>query len=162
MSNDDAVIGAVPTRSSNTSAVDTESATPRLGGNSCFVCGIANPIGLHVHFQLDGEVCRASFTPRAEHAGYDGVTHGGIVFSLLDDVMANGLWLRGERGFTARCAIRYRAHLPIGTGVHLEGRIVTRRSRLIETGGLVRDAASGVVYAEATAQFMLDRHAPQR
>lgn len=140
----------------------TATTASRPGGNSCFVCGADNPIGLHVHFHLDGDVCRGTFTSGAAHAGYDGVTHGGIVFSLLDDVMANGLWLRGERGFTARCEIRYRAHLPLGMGVELEGRVVARRSRLIETSGVVVGAANGVVYAQATAQFMLDRQAPQR
>ena len=47
------------------------------------------PHRLGVTFELDGDVCRGEFSPRPEHMGYDQVTHGGIVFSLLDDVMAN-------------------------------------------------------------------------
>ena len=62
-------------------------------GNHCFVCGPANPIGLAVTFRLDGDVCRAEFTPQPQHSGYDRVTHGGIVFSLLDDVMANWIYV---------------------------------------------------------------------
>lgn len=56
--------------------------------NHCFVCGQSNPMGLHVHFALVNEVCVARFTPGPMHVGYAGLTHGGIVFSLLDDVMA--------------------------------------------------------------------------
>ena len=46
---------------------------------------------------------------------------GGIVFSLLDDVMANWLWLQGLQCFTARADIRYRSELMVGTPVQLEG-----------------------------------------
>jgi hypothetical protein len=87
--------------------------------NRCFVCGPSNPIGLKLKFRIDGDVCRAEFTPAEQHMGYQGLTHGGIIFSLLDDVMANWLWLQGERCFTARADIRYREALPIGTPVRV-------------------------------------------
>ena len=64
--------------------------------NNCFVCGIDNPIGLKVEFSLLYYVCIGSFTPQMQHAGYDNLTHGGILFSLLDDVMANWAWLQGK------------------------------------------------------------------
>lgn len=123
--------------------------------NHCFVCGPANPIGLKVQFRLDEDVCRAEFTPEAKHMGYANVTHGGIVFSLLDDVMANWLWLRGEHSFTARANIRYRAELPIGTPVLLEGICAKRKGRLAMMEGKVIGLADGLLYAEATGTFML-------
>ena len=39
--------------------------------------------------------------------------HGGILYSLLDDVMANWSFLRGQRAHTARCEIRYRDVVPM-------------------------------------------------
>lgn len=123
--------------------------------NRCFVCGPSNPIGLNVSFRLDEEVCRGEFTPREVHMGYDGVTHGGIIFSLLDDVMANWVWLGGERCFTARADIRYRSELPVGTPIRLEGRCLKRKGRLIQMQGLVIRADDEAVVAEATAAFML-------
>ena len=81
--------------------------------NRCFVCGPGNPDGLQVRFRLEGDVCRAEFVPARNHGGYDGVTHGGILFSLLDDVMANWVFLQGEQCFTARAEVRYRRALPI-------------------------------------------------
>lgn len=127
----------------------------RERANRCFVCGPRNAIGLHVRFRLDAEVCRGEFTPGPDHVGYDGVTHGGIVFSLLDDVMANWLWLKGERCFTARAEIRYREPLPVGTAVALEGRLVRRRGRLVEMEGKVLRAGSATPIAEATGRFMV-------
>ena len=90
--------------------------------NHCFVCGPSNPIGLGVRFRLVEDLCLGEFTPDERHSGYRDVTHGGIVFSLLDDVMANWLWLQGLAAFTAKADVRYRAELPVGAAVRLEGR----------------------------------------
>ena len=123
--------------------------------NQCFVCGPHNPIGLKVRFRLENEVCRAEFTPDARHMGYRDVTHGGIVFSLLDDVMANWLWLKGIAGFTAKADIRYRAELPVGAPVRLEGRCRKLRGRLAQMEGkLIRQDDGGLV-AQANASFMI-------
>ena len=127
----------------------------RSESNGCFVCGPGNPIGLKLTFRLDGDVCRSEFTSSDIHAGYKGVTHGGIVFSLLDDVMANWLWLRGIQCMTAKAEIRYRGELPIGMPVRLEGRCLKRRGRLAVMEGLVIREDDDAVVAEATASFMI-------
>ena len=124
--------------------------------NRCFVCGPGNPIGLNVRFRIEDDVCRAEFTPDARHAGYRDVTHGGIVFSLLDDVMANWLWLKGIKCFTAKADIRYRAELPIGAAVRLEGRCLKRKGRLAQMRGKVIQQANDTVVAEATGSFMIE------
>ncbi|HEY5647621.1 MAG TPA: PaaI family thioesterase [Pseudomonadales bacterium] len=126
----------------------------RSESNGCFVCGQGNPIGLKLTFRLDGDVCRSEFTSHDEHAGFRGVTHGGIVFSLLDDVMANWLWLQGIQCMTAKAEIRYRDELPVGVPVRLEGRCVNRRGRLAQMEGRVIRQDDDVVVAEATASFM--------
>lgn len=123
--------------------------------NRCFVCGPGNSIGLNVRFRLEDDVCKAEFTPGTNHVGYDKVTHGGILFSLLDDVMANWLWLQGEQCFTAKADIRYRAQLPVGKTVALEGRCQRRKGRLaLMTGQAVR-VDTGEVVAEANGRFMI-------
>jgi len=126
----------------------------RSESNGCFVCGPGNPIGLKLTFRMEGDVCRSEFTSREEHAGYRGVTHGGIVFSLLDDVMANWLWLQGIQCMTAKAEIRYRGELPVGVPVRLEGRCVSRRGRLAQMAGQVIRQDDDTVVAEATASFM--------
>jgi uncharacterized protein (TIGR00369 family) len=124
--------------------------------NRCFVCGPGNPIGLGVRFRLEDERCLAEFTPDARHVGYEGVTHGGILFALLDDVMANWLWLRGERCFTARAEVRYRAPLPIGVPIRLESSLVRRKGRLVQLEGRIVRQDSADVVAEASGSFMTD------
>ena len=127
-----------------------------LDASHCFVCGPDNALGLKVSFQLrDDGVCVAEFTPGEAHQGADGVTHGGILYCLLDDVMANLLWLKGEPCVTARCEVRYREALPIGTPIRLEGTLLKRRGRLAEMEGRVMRQADEVVIAEASARFMV-------
>jgi acyl-coenzyme A thioesterase PaaI-like protein len=124
-------------------------------GNRCFVCGPGNPIGLKLRFRMDADVCRSEFTPGPEHAGYDNVTHGGIIFSVLDDVMANWLWLKRIKCFTARADIRYRGHLPVGCAVDLEGRMIRRKGRLALMEGLVIRRDTGETVAQASGSFMV-------
>ena len=130
----------------------SDSATARR----CFVCGPDNPISLGCRFERDGQLCVSEFTSRPEHSGYDGVTHGGIIFSLLDDVMANWLWLNGDVGFTARCEIRYRRRMPVGTRVRVEGWQEKRRGRMAQLAARLVDLADGEVIAEADARFMIE------
>ena len=125
----------------------------RPDANGCFVCGPSNPIGLRVAFRLEGGVCRAGFTPQSVHQGYDGLTHGGILFSLLDDVMANWLFLQGVRAYSAKVEIRYREPLPVGTPLLLEGRRKGKKGGFIRMAGTAARAEDGRLVAEAAGTF---------
>ena len=122
----------------------------------CFVCGPQNPIGLGVRFRMEGEVCRGEFTPGTDHVGFDGVVHGGILYCVLDDVMANWFFLQGVRGYTARCQVRYRQPVSVGEPLQLEGRLLRRRGRMAVMEGLLRRAGDGTVAALSEATFMLE------
>jgi len=128
----------------------------RPDANRCFVCGPTNLIGLKLHFTLDADqVCRTTFTPGPDHGGYDQLTHGGIVYSALDDVMANRMFLAGIRAHTARCEIRYRQPLAIGTPVRLEGRLVGQRGKVAFLEGRMFKVGDGSLVADATGTFMV-------
>jgi len=128
----------------------------RPDANRCFVCGPDNPAGLRLSFTVGADdVCRSTFTPGADHAGYDRLTHGGILFSALDDVMANWLFLKGVRAHTARCEIRYRQPLATGTTIRLEGRLVRRKGSVALMQGVALRADDGSVVAEADGSFMI-------
>ncbi|MBO6556552.1 MAG: PaaI family thioesterase [Pseudomonadales bacterium] len=127
----------------------------RSDANHCFVCGPSNPIGLKLTFEIRDDVCHSLFTPGKDHCGYDGVTHGGIVFSALDDVMANWLFLKGLKAYTAKCDIRYRDTLQIGTQVRLEGHCLRQKARLTQMKGIMIREDTDQVVAEAEAAFMM-------
>lgn len=131
---------------------------PRADANHCFVCGVHNAIGLRLTFKVAGERCTGRYTSHPDHAGFDGVTHGGIMFSVLDDAMANWFFLQGARGYTAKAEIRYRAPMPIGATAEIDCRLIKRKGRLVQLTATAIDAASGMTYAESQASFMLEEY----
>ena len=128
----------------------------RDDANNCFVCGPDNPIGLRIRFRLEGELCVGEFTPGNNHMGYNDVVHGGVIYSAMDDVMANWLFLKGVRAYTARCSIRYRHPVRPGSTLCLEGRLVKRKGKLAVLQGKAICKETAQVCAETEASFLVD------
>ncbi len=124
--------------------------------NMCFACGPDNPIGLRIKFSLDDGRCVGSFSPGAHHVGFPDIVHGGIIYSALDDVMANLLYLQAIKAHTARCEIRYRKALHVGQQINLSSWIETERRRLVVIKGEARLDEGGDLIAESTGSFMLE------
>ncbi len=120
----------------------------------CFVCGVENPLGLHLRFYQGepGEVV-AEYTISENYQGYPGVAHGGIVAAMLDE--AAGRTLMGDIDnprfmFTARLNITYRKNVPVGQPLRLVGRAVESRARAAKATSAIYDR-DGNVLAEAEA-----------
>ena len=120
----------------------------------CFACGPDNPIGLKINFSLNDGIVTAEFTANENHVGYENTVHGGIVYSALDDVMANVLYLQNIKAHTAKCEIRYRQALEVDKQVLLKGWIENERRRLVVLKGEMRLASNDSVIADAEASFM--------
>ena len=123
--------------------------------NRCFVCGPGNAHGLNIRFRIENGTCRASWCSTDAYMGYEGVTHGGIQFCLLDDVMANLLYLRGFTCVTAKADVRFRNPLGIGEAVELYGEMVRQRGPLAIIEGRIVRASDDTLIAESTGHFMV-------
>ncbi len=121
----------------------------------CFACGADNPIGLQIKFEIADERCTGQFTGTENHVGFENTVHGGIIYSALDDVMANTLYLQNLKAHTARCEIRYRQALAVGQTINLTGWIESKRRRLIVLKGEARLADDDTLIADCEASFML-------
>lgn len=120
----------------------------------CFVCGVQNPIGLHLSFYDDeeGRVV-AHWTPGEEHQGYPGVLHGGIAATLLDEAAGRVLTKKNLWMATARLELRYRQPVPIGQPLTVIGEIVRLKSRSLEARAEIR-LQDGSVAVEATGLYV--------
>ena len=118
----------------------------------CFVCGKNNGIGLHLTFQLEADMTYTEFVPQPDHQGYDGVVHGGILAALLDDAMANCLWLRGVAAVTAKMVLRYREPVQVGTRLFVYGRLLQEREKVATAEGWIT-TATGTRLVEASGTF---------
>jgi acyl-coenzyme A thioesterase PaaI-like protein len=123
----------------------------------CFVCGEANPAGVHVRFyeQEDGSVL-ARFTPEDQHQGYPGRMHGGVITAVMDETMGRAIMTRyGDNiwGVTAELTVRFRQPVPIGVELTAVGRITEERRRLFEGQGEMY-LPDGSVAVEASGKFV--------
>ena len=116
----------------------------------CFVCGQDNPIGLHLTFHEENDSYVSTFTPGPEHQSYNGVLHGGIISTLLDEIMARYIYAKGRLAVTAKLEVRFRASTPIGQPLTIRGRIVNKKGAMYEMAGTI-SLADGTVTAEGKA-----------
>ena len=121
----------------------------------CFACGKDNPIGLKIDFSFDGEFCSGEFTGQEHHVGWQSAIHGGIVYSALDDVMANVVYLQGRKAHTAKCEIRYRKPLQVGETILLKGWVEKEKGRLVILKGEARRKSDGVLVADCESSFIV-------
>jgi acyl-coenzyme A thioesterase PaaI-like protein len=122
----------------------------------CLVCGRDNPHGLHLHLHVDPDtgVVTCTFTPHAEHIGFEGIVHGGILATVLDEAMVWAATWSGKRFCVCgELNVRFRALAKIGDPVIVEAKIASSRPRLILAEGLIRDA-SGNVLVTSTAKYV--------
>lgn len=118
----------------------------------CWVCGPENSHGLQIPLTVEGDSVRTTFTPRPFHQGYSGVTHGGLIGAVLDDVMANCFYLRGETAYTVKMEVRFRNPCPTGRPFHVEAHIVERKGKFATAHATAR-LDDDTVVAEATGTF---------
>ena len=78
-------------------------------GNPCFGCGEANPRGMHLRFDRDEQRQRivGRFELGPEYQGATGFVHGGIVATVLDEVMSKVSRFFDVRAVTAELAVDY-------------------------------------------------------
>ena len=119
----------------------------------CYGCGDRNPEGLHIDFEVKGNLVSGRFLLRKEHQGFPGVAHGGIAAAALDEAMGWAMYAGGAWAVTARMEIRYRRPLPLGEEVTVTARVVRDRGRRLEAEGRI-ESSSGEVLAEAKGLFL--------
>ena len=123
--------------------------------HSCFVCGDSNAIGLKLRFQTDGQVVRTHFTPQPEHVGFKQVVHGGIIATLLDEIMVWACAVRTRRfAYCAEMTVRFLKPLQPGEEVMASGELAAnRRDKIFEAKADLKNRA-GEILASATGKYL--------
>jgi uncharacterized protein (TIGR00369 family) len=123
----------------------------------CFVCGLANPAGLHAAvFEMESGEAVAIFRPSEQHQGYPGRLHGGIAGTILDETIGRAIMCstKGEVwGVTVEFTARYRKPLPLGVELRVVGRIVKDSSRFFEGTGEIL-LPDGTVAVEGRGRYV--------
>jgi uncharacterized protein (TIGR00369 family) len=123
---------------------------------SCFVCGSRNVAGLNLRFWTDGRVVRARYLPRTEQNGFVNVVHGGILATVLDEVMVWSCAIHTKRfSYCAEMTVRYVAPAEVGQEIIATAELVeNKRERLYLARGELKSAAGGRLIAVSTGKYM--------
>lgn len=120
----------------------------------CFVCGEANPHGLHLRSRVEGDRVVIRYTPRDADLGWRHIVHGGLSMTLVDEVMTWAAILALQRAcVAAEITVRLKQPVQSGQPIRVEGWTVDRKSRLALTEGRIIDAA-GTVLATGTGKYV--------
>ncbi len=114
----------------------------------CVVCGRENPLGLRLSLHVDepGGIVRTEFRPTAQHIGFEGIIHGGLLATVLDEAMVWAATWAGKRFCVAgELNTRFRAGAAPGKLLTVTAQVESIRSRLIETTGKILDEDGRVV-----------------
>ncbi len=125
--------------------------------NYCFVCGKDNPKGFKIQVRyLEAELAAETelSLPR-EDQGWAQVIHGGILATLLDEMMAHAVWRFAGPGLTLSMEVRFHAPLQPGEAIRVRGVLhTTNGSRRLAVAEITR-TADGARIASAKSRFLL-------
>lgn len=121
---------------------------------SCFVCGEDNPHGLHLRSRIENGRVILDYTPREADLGYRHIVHGGIMVTLLDEVMTWASIVAARRVcVAAELTSRLKKPIMVGKALHVEGWVARHTSRLLLTEGAILDSAGQLLMA-AEGKYM--------
>jgi len=133
----------------------------RIGGSRivlephhCFACGTLNVHGLGLELHASDDRCWTELVLPDRFQGWEGIAHGGIVSTILDEVMGWALVDHDMWGVTARMTVEFKRPVPIGRLIRGEGRVTRVRRRLVDAEGFILDPADGTILARSEAIFV--------
>jgi uncharacterized protein (TIGR00369 family) len=122
---------------------------------NCFVCGDKNPGGLKLNFEVDKvkRTLKTIFVASPVFQGYDGIVHGGILSTLLDEAMAKLSYELGYHTVTASLEVRFLKPAPILQPLNVYGEIVEVTRRLVKAKSRIV-TEDGTTLAEGVSKLV--------
>jgi len=127
--------------------------TKQPNSKMCFICGLENPVGLHLHlYETDPGVVETAYTAPEHFQGYPGVLHGGIVSAIIDETAGRSLMGSDPANprfmFTAKLEVKYRQNVPIGKPLKIIGKTLKSKSKSAEAWAGIYHAETNELLAE--------------
>lgn len=129
---------------------------PKVPGQGCFACGTANPIGLHLEFYRSGDNICSDITLSKYHEGWQNMAHGGIISTLLDEVMSwTVMYFKKSFFVTRKMELKYVKPVLIGVPLTVKARLANgSEPPKIKAQGEIRNGEGGLLVKSA-GEFVL-------
>jgi acyl-coenzyme A thioesterase PaaI-like protein len=128
-----------------------------IADNYCFVCGKDNPQGLKIKVEYFPEEMAAETEvslPR-EYQGWADVIHGGILSTLLDEMMAHAVWRFAGPGLTLGMEVRFHHPLKPDEAIKVRGVLTATNGSRCTAEALITRESDNRKIASAKSRFLL-------
>jgi uncharacterized protein (TIGR00369 family) len=123
--------------------------------NRCFVCGQDNPHGLRLTItNPEPGSAETELVIPERFSGWERLTHGGLLATLLDEAMAYACLSRAGNAVTVEITVRYLKPVEVGQKVRVRGRVRVIKGRVVETEGEILNPEEQVA-ARGQARFLM-------
>ncbi|MEZ4499007.1 MAG: PaaI family thioesterase [Thermomicrobiales bacterium] len=123
--------------------------------HNCFGCGRLNPHGLQLTFYANPDrSVWAEWTPEPKVEGWQGIAHGGLITTVLDEVMGWALSSQRIWAVTARLDVSFRRPVEIGVPTRAIAWVVEDLGRRVNVAARIIRCNDNVTLAEATGVFI--------
>ena len=126
----------------------------QANSKNCIICGMDNDASVKAQFyeMENGYLC-SLFKFRSIHQSYPERVHGGMITSMLDELIGRVIWVTEPDTYAVTTSIQVQFKKPVPYDVELKGLsyITKNSSRLYSAVGEIRDMDNNILAtAEAT------------
>ena len=121
---------------------------------NCFGCGQENPIGLRLSFANEGDALVTRFVPREDHQGWPGIVHGGIIATLLYEVLENFSYQQGIVAMMKRMETNLRRPGKTGVEIVAKAWLAGRSEKEMQVSATLTNG-DGTLIAEGSAELVI-------
>ena len=122
---------------------------------TCFGCSTKNTVGLKLRFWKTEKGCTSRCTIPEHFCGFEGMVHGGIIATILDEIAAWTNTAHFNRiGITLEASIQYLKPVPTNTEILVESKIVDHDNKRSKISGTISNQV-GTILAKGESKWLL-------
>lgn len=122
----------------------------------CIICGMENHAGVRAPFyEMENGSVISLFSFQDIHQSYPERTHGGLISTMLDEIIGRAIWVLEPDiwGVTIDINVKFRKPVPYNVKLKAYGKIIKNSKRFFTGVGYILDEEDHIL-AEGVANYL--------
>jgi len=126
--------------------------------DQCFVCGTKNSQGLQLtfHYNEEKERVESQVTFPPHFQGWGNVVHGGLISTILDEIMVKAAEFRQLKCVTGELNVKFKRPTLVSRPYNFYSKIIETKRRLIFTEAGLEDQEGKICALASAKLFTVD------